>query len=250
MIDLSGKTALIIGAYNQLAAGVGQRLEVAGMTLLVAVDDGASLPETLSNPIPVNLDDADKLTAHLADMPTLHTVIISPGWHDIGSFVDSTPDDWQIALRLNYERPVYAMQAAARKLIDQKNGGRIIYLSSAATLMPLAFTSVMATTLAMARPLIKMAAVELGKHDITVNGVAAGWLDADWQRDHLTSKAARAFVEAGIPVGRVGVSADIGDVCCFLASDLARYVTGTLIPVDGGYTLTRADGTSPFPDRL
>jgi 3-oxoacyl-[acyl-carrier protein] reductase len=93
-----------------------------------------------------------------------------------------------------------------------------------------------------------MAAVDLGAHNITVNVVARGWIDVDWARPFLHTEG-RAFVEEGIPVGRIGRTEDVGALCCFLASEAAQYITGAVIPVDGGYTLTRSAGTSPYSQK-
>jgi NAD(P)-dependent dehydrogenase (short-subunit alcohol dehydrogenase family) len=161
----------------------------------------------------------------------------------------TTPADWDQALARNFEQATYAAQAAARKLIAQNNGGRIIFLSSIAALEPLARTSAVGTSLSALHVLARMAAVDLGPHRITANVVAVGWTEADLATEFLTPDG-RAYVQQGIPTGRVGTPADVADVCSFLASDQAAYVTGAIIPVDGGFTLTKMDGLLGAPGDL
>jgi NAD(P)-dependent dehydrogenase (short-subunit alcohol dehydrogenase family) len=90
----------------------------------------------------------------------------------------------------------------------------------------------------------QMAAVDLGPYGITVNIIAMGVTDEGWIPRSL-NVGSLTEVQRYIPLTRVGSIDDIGDVCCFLASDQARYITGAIIPVDGGYTLTKAGAGTP-----
>jgi NAD(P)-dependent dehydrogenase (short-subunit alcohol dehydrogenase family) len=252
MHDLSDKTSVFFGALNEVALGVAAALHRAGSRIVLAPADGPpeaveAAARALAAPVhPVDLDDPAVLAGQVAALPAFHVAVFSPGWDGVGEFMDTTPSDWDEAFRQNFERLVYAAQAAARVLVRRGGGGRLIFLSSAFSLMPFLQTSVTGTTLAALGALARMAAVDLGAHGITVNVVARGWVEADGARRDLGAEG-RSFVEAGIPLGRIGRAEDVGDVCAFLASDAARYVTGAILPVDGGYTLTRAAGTSPYP---
>ena len=72
-----------------------------------------------------------------------------------------------------------------------------------------------------------------------------GWVEDEWAQPQL--QADRDFIEEGIPLGSIAQPEAVGYVCCFLASPLATYITGAMIPVDGGYSLTQSDGDSPYP---
>ena len=91
-----------------------------------------------------------------------------------------------------------------------------------------------------------MAAIDCGQYGIRVNMIAMGWIETESTRPYLTEKG-REFITQGIPLETIGQAKSVGDACCFLLSDLSSYMTGTVITVDGGYTLTRSKGQSPYP---
>jgi len=248
MLDLTEKTSLIVGPLNDLARGIAGSLRQAGSRIVFAEAPTTAHAALDAEFFPVDLDDPKALAEQVSALPTFDVAVLNPGWYAVSEFVETTPAEWDEAIRQNFERMIYAAQAAANAMIERGKGGRLIFVSSSAALIPLIRTSVAGTTLSMLGSVARMAAVDLGPHGITVNVVAAGWTEADWSRSYLHAEG-RAFVEAGIPIGRVGRAQDVGALCCFLASDAAQYITGAIIPVDGGYTLTRSGGTSPYPEK-
>jgi len=213
-IDLTGKVAAFLGgspSLNDRLAGC-----------LVA--SGAQVTQVIEGQVDV--------------------VVISPGRLTEKPFMDTDLDDWDSALSSNVEQSVYAMQTAARHIIGQRRSGRIIILSSVAALKPLANMSVVGTSLATLQVIAQMAAVDLGPYGITVNIIAMGVTDEGWIPRSL-NVGSLTEVQRYIPLTRVGTLDDIGDVCCFLASDQAQYITGAIFPVDGGYTLTKAGAGTP-----
>jgi len=258
MIDLTGKTAIMMCGMNALAGGVAQRLSTAGTEIIFAhLPDDEAQAKSLASEIsagnkparttPISFLNPEQLKLQIAPLGPADIVVITPSYFAFSAFMESSPSHWDDALARNYEQAVYVSQAAARHLIVQGKGGRIIFLTSVAALMPLINRSAVGTALAALRALAKMAAVDLAPHGITVNTVAAAWVEAEWTAKFLTPEG-RAYLEEDIPVGRISTPQEIGDVCCFLASDLAAYVTGVTIPVDGGYLLTRAKvGKLPYP---
>lgn len=256
MIDLSGKTAIVIGGMNALAGGVALQLSVAGADIVFAhLEEEEALANSLARQITtsakrtasISFLDPAALKAQIAQLGPAQIMVITPSYFAFSPFMDTSPAHWDEALSRNYEQAVYAAQAAAQHLIAQDRGGRLIFLSSVASLMPLINRSAVGTSLAALRALAKMAAVDLAPYGITVNVIAVGWVEAEWTSQYLTPEG-RAYIEQDIPVGRISTPDDVGNVCCFLASDLASYVTGATIPVDGGYLLTRAAvGKLPYP---
>lgn len=238
-VDLAGKRALLAGTLDEVLVGVGAALGDAGTHLI------AAQPSPLWNDLPhqvveLSPDDAEALARQLPAVGALDILIFNAGWRRCASFIDHSPADWDNATRANFEAPLYLAQAAARLMIAQGRGGRIIFLGGIEGQMPFAGTAATGTTLTMLAALARMAAVDLAPHQITVNLIAAGWTHAD--RYGPSDDETRQHILRGIPMGRLGASENVGTLAVFLASELAGYVTGAIIPVDGGYTLTRASG--------
>jgi 3-oxoacyl-[acyl-carrier protein] reductase len=206
--DLSGKQALLHGTADYLLTRVGTALADAGAQLV---------------------------TAALIDI-----FVFNAGWRHTVSFLDHSFADWDAALLENFESPVFLAQAVARQMIARGKGGRIIFLSGVEGMMPFEGTAAAGTSLTMLTALARMMAVDLAPHRITVNVIVAGWVEGE--RYANLPEATRQHIVNGIPQGHPATPNDIGAAVTFLASDLAAYITGTVLPVDGGYTLTRAPG--------
>ncbi|MBC7871724.1 MAG: SDR family oxidoreductase [Chitinophagaceae bacterium] len=250
MIDLSNKTILVIGSIHNMALGVAETLHSAGAEIILAPDQNYTIDAQFSARVQyVTLDDPIQLNEQIQSLGKIDGAILSPSWFKFNHFLDTTAADWDAALAQNFEFMTYAAQAIARHLIAQGSGGRLIFLSSVASMMPLVETSIVGTSLTALWALAKMAAVDLGPHGITVNIIASGWIESEWTKPYLYP-VGRNTIQQGIPLGRIGTPQDVGNLCCFLASDLAAYITGVIIPVDGGYLLTPAEqGHSPYPEK-
>ena len=260
MIELQGRTALVVGPMNAITKAIASQFSAAGAAVRAAIplstestgrhaqSPGYVVGSSEGQYTTYQFDDSYPETIH-GDISTLGPVeiaVIAPRWFDNKLFMETTPGDWEAAFAQNFEKAVYIAQAVAQPMIATGRGGRLILLSSVAAMMPFVQLSAFGSSLAALRALAKMVAVELGPHNITVNVVALGWVESEASAPHLTSEG-REYVEAGIPLGRVGRPHEVANVCLFLASELAAYVTGAVIPVDGGYILTQSEGETPFP---
>jgi NAD(P)-dependent dehydrogenase (short-subunit alcohol dehydrogenase family) len=263
MIDLKRKVVLLAGGFNSLTTGIARRIAEAGAEVVIGCESetcdeatilAAALTSMSRGPRPartvtLNLGDQAALVAQIAAMDWIDIALISPGWYDYNPFLKTTLADWDVALARNFEQVTFVAQAVARKMIAQANGGRIIFLSSIAALQPSARMSAVGTSLSALHVIARIAAADLGPHRITCNVVAMGWIEADPAAEFY-SPDGRAYLQQGISLGRIGAPADVGDVCCFLASEYAGYLTGAIIPVDGGFTITKMDGPLGTPDNL
>lgn len=246
MADVTNKTALLIGKSLSTVAGIAHELQAAGMQIIVghAAEDATAAAQIASRTVPLTLDNPDKLDTEIAAVGAVDLVILAPGWFKAVSFLDSTPADWDAALHDNFEVNVYALRAVGKHLRAQGRGGTILVLSSVAALSAHADLSVVATSLAALHVPARLAAVELAPHGITVNVVVMGWLPDAWSADYLNA-ASQPIIEQNVPMGRLGTFADIASVCRLLASPDARYLTGAILAVDGGYTLHKASTAPP-----
>ena len=111
-------------------------------------------------------------------------------------------------------------------------------------MMPFTGTVTLGTTLAMVHAIARMAAVDLGPHGITSNVIAPGWIDVDTYTG--LAPDVQAHILTGTPSGRPTTVDEVAALMWFLASDAGRSITGAILPVDGGYTLTRSGGRGIF----
>lgn len=237
--DFSGKRVLLAGMVDERMVAAGKAFHHAGAHLIVAANSPlwGDLPYETIN---FNQSDPAAIHAHIEALAILDILIFQPGWRLQAAFLDHSPADWDAALSSNFETPIYIAQAAARLMIAGGNGGRILFLSSVEGFMPFEGTAATGTTLTMLEAMAKMMAVDLAPHGITINVLASGWVQGE-RYDHLPSNM-QQHINNGIPVGQPAQADDISAAVTFLASDAAAYITGTVLPIDGGYTLTRSDG--------
>jgi len=242
MNDLHTKTFLIAGALDALAYGIGMALTDADAHVIYACPRDLLPADAPPYVTALDWGNPAAVGPQIGALEPLDGVVFCPGWMGSGSILDSTPADWEAALTHNYEGILWTAQAAARGMVARRHGGRLIFVSSVASLMPLAGMGVMGTTLTALWALVKMMAVDLGAHGITANVVAAGLIARDAPGDEISRS--QDHIAAGTPAGRLASPDDIGAAVRFLASPEAAYVTGAILPVDGGYTLTRSAGSS------
>jgi 3-oxoacyl-[acyl-carrier protein] reductase len=140
-------------------------------------------------------------------------------------------EDWDSVINTNL-KSVYKLSQAVIKDMMKKRYGRIINISSVVGHMGNAGQTNYAATKAGISGFTKSLAQEIGSRDITVNCVAPGFIDTDMTK--ALSEDQRQQLLGHIPLGRLGTPTDVANAVCYLASDLAGYVTGETIHVNGG----------------
>ncbi|MDA3644235.1 SDR family oxidoreductase [Saccharopolyspora indica] len=251
LVDLSGKTALVVGGAMGIGLGIVRRLHEAGANVVVSDINGAAAEQAVAE-----FAEADRLHAVVGDVSdpadaeamvraavdrfgALDIFVNNAGIYGIAPFLELDLETARRTLEVNLLGVMACSQAAARQMIAQGSGGRIIVVSSIESLTPsLVGMGHYGASKHGVAGLLKTMALELAPHGISVNSVAPGGIRTPGLGP-LDDDVLDAF-EAVVPMGRMGVPDEIGRVALFLASDLATYMTGTQVVVDGGRTLRGA----------
>jgi len=162
-------------------------------------------------------------------------LVVGAGRTPTRSFLDLEQSQWEGTVA-GLEAAFTAAQAFARGLVERGRQGRILFLSSPAAVRAVEGASLAGIAGAFLATMAQVAAVELAPSGITVNVVVPGFVRGE----------ADERLVAAIPAGRLAEAEDVAEVCAFLASDAARYVTGAVVVVDGGFSITKSPGGSPL----
>lgn len=250
---LSGKSALITGA----ARGIGKEFAKAYVNegAKVAIGDinldaaRAAANEIGDGASAVHLDvtrqeSIDQAIAEVVKTQgNLDILVNNAALFDAAETVDITRDSYDRLYAVNVAGVLFTMQAAARQMIAQGTGGKIINMASQAGRRGEPLVLVYCSTKAAVISMTQSAGLNLIKHGINVNAIAPGVVDGEhWE--HVDSMFARlegkapgqkkAEVEAGVPAGRFAVPADLTGMAVFLASEEANYIVSQTYNVDGG----------------
>ncbi len=173
----------------------------------------------------------DLINALVAELGGLHILVNNAGLTADGLLPRMKDEDWRHVMATNLDAVFYACRAAARIMLKQRFG-RIVNIGSVVGLRGQAGQCNYAAAKAGLVGFTKAYAREVASRNITVNLAAPGLIDTDMTA-HL-GEAVRAAACEQIPLGRPGAPREVAEVVAFLASDAAAYITGAVIPVDGG----------------
>jgi galactitol 2-dehydrogenase len=253
MTRLAGKSALITGAARGIGRGFAQAYIAEGATVAIADINLDAAEQTASElgdaayAVRLDVTDQDSIDAAIAAVVSrtgkLDILINNAALFDAAETVDITRASYEKLYAVNVAGTLFMMQAAARKMIAQGHGGKIINMASQAGRRGESLVLVYCSTKAAVISMTQSAGLNLIKHDINVNAIAPGVVDGEhW--DHvdamfgkLEGKAPgqkKAEVAAGVPAGRFAVPADLAGMAVFLASSESNYIVSQTYNVDGG----------------
>lgn len=247
MISLKDKVAVVTGASRGIGREIALALSRAGAAI-VAADIIADLLKGVVEEIiggggralPVAADvtkfeDCQNLAdAAVKEFGRLDILVNNAGITRDNIILRMKDEEWQKVIDTNLKGTFYCIKAACRAMMKQRSG-RIINIASVAGLLGTVGQANYAASKAGVIALTKVAAREFASRGITINAVAPGFIETDMTRA-LPEEVRTASLNM-IPLGRVGVPADVANVVLFLASDLSAYVTGEIIRIDGGMAM-------------
>ena len=242
--QLDGKVALVTGASRGLGAGLATGLREAGATVVGTSRDSksaAQLAEHLGT-VPAVMDVMDVASVQASvdrvasEFGHLDLLINNAGLNIPQSVFDVDEASWDSVIDTNLKGTFFAAQAAARHMVAQGEGGRIINVASQAGVVGIEERSAYGASKSGVILLTKVLAIELAQHEITVNAVAPTFIATELTRSTLENPEWRERILSRIPLGRVGEVQDVVAATVYLASPAGAMVTGHTLLVDGGWT--------------
>jgi L-rhamnose 1-dehydrogenase len=245
---LEGKTALVTGASRGIGRAIAVECARHGADVAINVfRDPEATNEVLTEirtlgrkAVAYDGDVADPASAEafirtaVEALGGVDVFVSNAGICPFHSFLDLPRETFERTMAVNLHGAYYMVQAAANQMVRQGRGGSIVAISSISALVGGELQTHYTPTKAGVHSLMQSCAVALGRNGIRCNSVMPGTIATDINREDLSDPKKRAYMEGRIPLGRLGEPRDIASVAVFLASDMARYVTGAAVLADGG----------------
>lgn len=235
-IDLTDSVVVLTGAAGGIGRGIADRFAAAG-AMLVLQHHRSGPPTAAGAHVAVRLDVTDTdaptrlLDAAVASFGRADVLVNNAGVQPIGALADLTDAEWAHVLDVDLTAAHRLTTAFARHVADRDGTGCVVHIASIEGIQPAHRHGHYAVAKAGLLMHVKAAAIELGPR-VRVNAVSPGLIVRKGLADDWPDGVTRWTEKA--PLGRLGEPADVGDACVFLASPLARWITGSNLVVDGG----------------
>jgi len=247
-MKLEGKVALVTGSAQGIGKAIALRLAKEGADIVI--DDrkiGEGAEETageiralgrrvflFQGDLAKHDDNRRMVQESVAALGKIDVLVNNAGVEKSADFVDITEEDYDFVLGINLKGTFFATQEFVKHLLATGNAGRIINISSVHEELPFPHFATYCASKGGLKMLCRDLAIELGPHGITVNNIAPGAIETPINKHLLNSPDLLKALLANIPLGRLGEPEDVAGLAVFLASDDAKYITGSTLFADGG----------------
>ncbi len=244
---LSGKCAIITGAARGIGAGIAQRYAEEGCALALCDlnEDGvqALATELRAQGVSVLAREADVtqrdsvqafVDAAIAQFGQVDVLVNNAGIFFNAVFEDMSDEQWESMLRVNVTGVFLPSQIVIRHWLANEIRGAIVNLASISSLIAFTHSAAYGTSKAAVAGLTRHIALQYGPQGIRANAMAPGIIDTSMLP---SQEDMQRWAQERIPLRRPGTPEDVAELALFLACDESRYLTGTVVPVDGGWLL-------------
>jgi glucose 1-dehydrogenase len=246
--ELGNKVAIVTGGNTGIGAAVVLALAEKGAKVVIDYVSNKEADEELERKIAGLGETAVSVEADVSKVADLQRMIDTAVKHfgrlDVmvnnagietrTSILDTTEEQYEKVLAINLKSAFFGTQLAAKQMISQGTGGRIINMTSVHEDWPMPGNTAYCLSKGGMRMLTRTAGVELAPHNICVVGVGPGAVNTPINAQTVNDPAALAKLDSAIPIGRLAEPDEIASVVAFLAGDGASYITATTIFADGG----------------
>ncbi len=247
-MSLNGKVAIVTGGNSGIGKAIALGLAKAGASIVIDYVSHPEATEALEQEIASlggqsigvkadvsRVDELQKLVdAAVAKFGRVDILVNNAGIETRTSVLDTTEAQYDSVLAINLKSAFFGTQIAARQMLKQGGGGRIINITSVHEDWPMPGNTAYCLAKGGMRMLTRTAGVELAPHGILVVGVGPGAVATPINLSTMQDPALLAKLNASIPLGRMAKPEEIADVVVFLAGEGASYLTATTIFADGG----------------
>jgi len=244
MADLTGKVAIVTGGSRGIGKDIAAALAGAGAKVAILARDqprAAAAAAEIGNgarayrcDVSLAAEVERALEAVDRDFAQVDVLVNNAGVTRDNLLFRIGEDDWDAVLDANLKGPFLITKLAARGMIKRR-WGRIVNITSVVGLMGNKGQANYAASKAGLIGFTKAVARELASRNVLVNAVAPGYIDTELTRG--ISEEAKQTLQAAIPLARLGTGRDVAAAVLFLASDMASYITGQVLVVDGGMVM-------------